>query len=96
MSLPERLAPRRQFDALTPRPVLVDQECMLEKHYSPQDIAELWGVSVDLVRDLFRGEPGVVDLRGGDSARGRARRSYSTIRIPKHVVQRVYARRQIG
>lgn len=60
-----------------------------EKHYAPADLAEAWGVSTDLIRSLFRDEPGVLKI---DRPATRAKRSYSTIRIPESVVVRVHTR----
>jgi hypothetical protein len=31
-----------------------------EKHWSPIEVAKQWGVSPDLIRSLFRDEPGVL------------------------------------
>ena len=56
------------------------------KHYSPSEIAELWGLSVDTVRRLFASEPGVLQI----SNPRRGRRSYATMRIPESVAERVH------
>lgn len=62
---------------------------ILERHFSVQTLAELWGLSTDAIRELFDNEPGV--LRLGDRKSGRKRR-YVTIRIPESVAARVYRR----
>jgi hypothetical protein len=31
-----------------------------ERHYAPADLAKVWGVDVETIRNLFREEPGVV------------------------------------
>jgi hypothetical protein len=62
---------------------------MLERHFSPQTLAELWGVSADLIRELFENEPGVIKI--GDRQSGR-KRKYVTLRIPESVAARVYRR----
>ena len=31
-------------------------EPAIEKYFSPQDVAEMWGLCEDTIRDLFRGE----------------------------------------
>jgi hypothetical protein len=62
---------------------------MAEKHYSVVEVADLWGVSVDLIRDIFRDEDGVLIVERPGS---RVKRSYSTISIPESVLQRVYNR----
>jgi hypothetical protein len=65
----------------------------LERHYSPGDMAERWGLSPDKVRELFVDEPGVL-LIGEPSRRvGRAlKRNYYTMRIPESVALRVHQR----
>lgn len=64
------------------------QETTFERHYSVEELTELWGMSDDFVRRLFLSEPGVVVFfkhRPG-------RRVYRTLRIPESVVQRVHRR----
>ena len=59
-----------------------------ERHYSVEEIAELWRLSKDAISKLFKDEPGVFILPG---PRPRVRkRSYKTIRIPESVVRRVH------
>ena len=60
------------------------------RHYSPKEISELWGLSVDTVRTLFEREPGVLVI--GNPSPRRGKRSYTTLRIPQHVAERVYRR----
>lgn len=60
------------------------------RHYSPAEIAELWSLSVDSVRKLFENEPGVLVLGNAEPRRGK--RSYTTLRIPEHVIERVHRR----
>jgi len=60
------------------------------RHYSPAEIAELWSLSVDTVRRMFENEPGVLVLGNGQPRR--AKRSYTTLRIPAHVAERVHRR----
>jgi hypothetical protein len=60
-----------------------------EKHYTPAELAETWGVSVQTVRDLFKDEEGVLKL-GSDGTR--TRRAYKTLRIPRSVAERVHTR----
>jgi hypothetical protein len=61
------------------------------RHYSVREIAELWNLSDDLVRELFEREPGVLVIGRDRSPR---KRRYLTLRIPQDVVERVYRRRQ--
>lgn len=60
-----------------------------EKHFTPQELAELWGVSTETIRVIFRAEPGVLKI-GRDGTR--LRRGYKTLRIPKQVAERVHRR----
>jgi hypothetical protein len=63
----------------------------VEKHFHPEEVAEIWGVSKATIRRVFEKEPGVL-LIGEPSRRvGRAlRRGYFTMRIPQSVVDRVH------
>jgi hypothetical protein len=65
----------------TPAPV--------ERHYAVMEIAEMWKLSTDKVRDLFEDEPGVLVIGHRSSRR---KRRYVTLRIPQSVVERVHAR----
>ena len=58
-----------------------------ERHYSVAEVATLWNLSQDTVRRLFLNEPGVLVL--GDLNPRRSRR-YVTLRIPQHVLERLY------
>ena len=53
-----------------------------ERHYSVGEVANLWALSRDSVRRLFRREPGVLAM--GDR--------YVTLRIPESVLERVHRR----
>lgn len=59
-----------------------------ERHYAVAEIAEMWNLSVDKVRDLFAHEPGVLVI----GEQHRHKRRYTTLRIPQSVVERVYLR----
>lgn len=61
-----------------------------EKHYSVPEVAELWGLSDDTVREIFKGKPGVFKLERRGS---RLKRGYTTLCIPESLVKRVYAER---
>jgi hypothetical protein len=62
---------------------------MDERHFTPAELAELWGVSVQTIRELFKDEDGVLKL-GSDGTRNR--RAYKTLRIPHSVAERVHTR----
>ena len=68
------------------------QETTFEKHYSVEELCELWGMSDDFIRRLFVREPGVVVFyhqRPG-------RRVYRTLRIPASIADRVHRRLRKG
>jgi len=52
----------------------------LERHYSPEELGQIWNLSADTVRRLFEREPGVLVI---ERNRSRARR-YRTLRIPPY------------
>lgn len=62
-----------------------------ERHYTPQQLAELWLLHESTIRRLFLDEPGV--LKYGKASRRDGHRDYVTLRIPESVAKRVYARR---
>jgi hypothetical protein len=65
-----------------------DHEAFEEKHFTPSELAKLWGVSPDTIRRIFAAEVGTLVLRS-PSKRKHAR-SYKTLRIPASVAARVY------
>ena len=56
-----------------------------EKHFTPQQLAEAWGVDVETIRNIFRDEPGVLKISNASRLR-------TTLRIPKEVAERVHRR----
>ncbi len=65
----------------------------IPKAYAPQDIAKAWNVSDEFVRLLFTNEPGVLRFNKTGKSSKKAR-SYTTIRIPKPVLLRVFKKWQ--
>lgn len=61
----------------------------IERHYAVTEIAEMWNLSPDKVREIFEDEPGVLVI--GDRS-PRHKRRYVTLRIPHTVLQRVHRR----
>jgi len=61
----------------------------VERHYAVVEVAEMWHLSPDKVRNLFEHEPGVLVI--GDTL-PRHKRRYRTLRIPQTVLQRVHSR----
>ena len=60
-----------------------------QQHYTVDQVAEMWSISRDTIRRLFAAEPGVLKfVRPGN----RYKRTYSTLRIPESVLNRVYRR----
>jgi hypothetical protein len=60
----------------------------LERHFSVDELAALWNMSVDFIRRLFLHEPGVVVFHHHRPGR----RVYRTLRIPESVALRVHQR----
>jgi len=65
-----------------------------EKHYTPKELATLWGLHPKTVRDLFRAEEGVLVL--GNAKTTRYRKAYTTIRVPASVAERVHRSLQLN
>lgn len=61
----------------------------LERHFSVQEVAEMWTLRENSIRAIFKSEPGVVLI---ERPRGRWKRGYSTLRIPQSVLERVHRR----
>jgi len=68
-------------------PSQIETSVHIERHYAVAEIAEMWNLSVDKVRELFEKEPGVLGERSP-----RHKRRYVTLRIPQTVVERVHSR----
>jgi len=71
--------------------VLAQQESVApaERHYAVIEVAEMWNLSPDKVRELFAHEPGVLVI---GERNPRHKRRYLTLRIPQTVLQRVHNR----
>ena len=83
---------RHAVRAVVPLPVpkaSVAFSAFAERHFSVAQVASLWNLSPDAIRDLFHAEPGVLVL--GDQGSLHKRR-YTTLRIPESVLQRVHRR----
>jgi hypothetical protein len=64
-----------------------------ERHYTVAEIAALWNLSADAVRDIFRREDGVLAI---GTARARGKRQYLTLRIPASVLERVHRQKLLS
>lgn len=78
------------FKLESPGNARVSDSVSIERHYSPAKIAEMWNLSSDKVRKLFEGELGVLVIRNEERRYGK--RSYTTLRIPQSVLERVHKR----
>jgi hypothetical protein len=58
------------------------------RHYTVAEIAAMWSLSPNAVRKIFEKEPGVLVL--GETQPRRAKRRYTTLRIPEFVLDRVH------
>ena len=63
-------------------------EAAFERHYSVEELTQLWGMSDDFVRRLFLHEPGVIIFYRQQPGK----RVYRTLRIPASVALRVHRR----
>ena len=61
-----------------------------ERHYTVQELSEVWKLSSATITRMFRDEPGVLAI--GHRQLSRHSRSYVTLRVPESVVERVYRR----
>ena len=76
---------------MTERPPVLAEETAFERHFTPQELAELWKLDESTIRRMFIDEPGVMAV--GKSARRDGKRDYVTLRIPESVAKRVYERK---
>jgi hypothetical protein len=63
----------------------------LEPHFTPQQLAALWGFDQTTIRRMFIDEPDV--LKEGKRGRRDGKRDYVSLRIPASVAQRVHERK---
>ena len=67
------------------------QPLAFERHFTPQQLGNLWELDERTIRRIFRDEPGV--LRVGKSYRRDGKREYVSLRIPESVALRVHQQR---
>lgn len=70
---------------------MLSPDTSFERHFTPQELAELWRLDESTVRRMFIEEPGVMIY--GKEKRHDGRRDYVTLRIPESVAAKVHARR---
>ena len=61
------------------------------RHYSVDELAEMWKLSRQTITGYFENEPGVVRISGARPRVSKGQRRI-TLRIPEPVVERVYQR----
>jgi len=61
-----------------------------ERHFTPDELAELWACSPQTIRNLFDNEPGV--LRIPSQRPGKRARKYTSIKIPESIAERIHKR----
>ncbi len=74
-----------------PEPIPVPNSPAMEKHFTPEELGELWGLSADTIRRLFEEEPEVLKIERSK----RKSRRYRTLRIPASIAERVHRRESI-
>jgi hypothetical protein len=67
----------------------IETSVHIEWHYAVTEIAEMWNLSADKVRELFENEQGVLVI--GERS-PRHKRRYVTLRVPQSVLERVHRR----
>lgn len=65
---------------------------VLERHYTPQELAEAWQLHERTIRQIFKNEPGVINVANQRPGR----RRHSTLRISETAVLRVMRRLQVA
>jgi hypothetical protein len=60
----------------------------IERHYTCRELAALWQLSPDTIRELFRDIPGVLKISRPER---RNKRVYTSLRIPESVAQKRHA-----
>lgn len=62
-----------------------------ERHFTPKELARLWGLDETTIRRMFQDETGVLKI--GKSDRRDGKRDYVSLRIPESVALRVHEER---
>lgn len=66
-----------------------------EQHYTPQQVATMWGISADTVRRLFEDDPAVLKI-SMPNLLVRKRRPKISLRIPASALARVHHQQTRG
>lgn len=59
-----------------------------ERHFTVPELAEMWNLSREFVRQVVQGEPGVTEWVRQQPGR----RRYRVLRVPRSVAERLYTR----
>jgi len=62
-----------------------------EQHYTPRQVAEMWGISELTVRRLFEDDPSVAKISMPRLLKQRERAPRVSLRIPLSALERVHA-----
>ena len=62
-----------------------------ERHFTADELGEIWKLDPTTIRRMFQDEPGVLKI--GKANRRDGKRDYVTLRIPEAVALRVYQER---
>ena len=71
-------------------PSMAVQHPLEERHFTIREVAEMWNLSDEFIRQLVRDEPGVTEW----VRQAPGRRCYRVLRIPESVVERLHRRAQ--
>lgn len=63
-----------------------EREPFEERHFTVPELAEMWNLSREFVRQVVQGEPGVTEWVRQQPGR----RRYRVLRVPKSVAERIY------
>lgn len=77
----------RSTDVQAPAPVAV---LAIERHFSVQEVAELWGISDESVRRMFEDQPGVLKLSIPRLVQNRKHKPHVRLSIPLSVLTRLH------
>lgn len=62
--------------------------CATERHFLPEEVADIWGIDAATIRRIFRDVPGVLKVGRITSRSGK--REYVKLRIPQSILDKVY------
>jgi hypothetical protein len=80
----------KAHNALPALTELSEQPIHLQKHFSPEEVAEMWGCSPNTIRRMFAGHPQVLEYGSPET---RFKRKRVIMRIPESLLIRVHAQK---